>query len=49
MVKKRKLEFTWIGKENRPELELRILLQEPKKSFRAKHWVTDTTIFMVEK
>jgi len=48
MVKKRKLEFTWIGKENRPELELRILLQEPKKSFRAKRRVTKTTIFMAE-
>lgn len=27
--KKQKLELTWIGKENRPRLEPRILLVEP--------------------
>ncbi len=44
-----KLELTWIGKKNRPKLELRILLEDPKKSYHAKHWVTDTTIFMANK
>jgi adenine-specific DNA-methyltransferase len=28
-VKKQKLELTWIGKENRPKLEPRILLEDP--------------------
>ena len=28
MTKKKKLELTWIGKENRPKLEPRILLTE---------------------
>jgi adenine-specific DNA-methyltransferase len=29
MSKKQKLDLTWIGKENRPKLEPRILLQGP--------------------
>jgi len=29
MTKKQKLELTWIGKENRPRLEPRILLEDP--------------------
>ena len=33
---KSKLELTWIGKENRPKLEPRILLEEPAKSYHAK-------------
>ena len=28
-----KLELTWIGKENRPHLEQRILLEDPEKSY----------------
>ena len=39
--KKQKLELTWIGKENRPKLEPRILLEDPEKSFHAEHRVTD--------
>jgi len=31
---KQKLELTWIGKENRPKLEPRILLEDPEKSYR---------------
>jgi hypothetical protein len=31
-VKKQKLELTWIGKENRPKLEPRILLEDPDRS-----------------
>lgn len=45
VTKNKKLELTWIGKENRPKLEPRILLEEPKKSYHAKHRVTDDDIF----
>ena len=38
-MKKQKLELTWIGKENRPKLEPRILLENPAKSYHAKHRV----------
>ncbi|MEX2382542.1 MAG: site-specific DNA-methyltransferase [Opitutales bacterium] len=43
--KKQKLELTWIGKENRPKLEPRIVLEEPDRSHHAKHRVTDQDIF----
>jgi adenine-specific DNA-methyltransferase len=42
---KQKLELTWIGKENRPRLEPRILLEEPERSYHALHRVTDKDIF----
>lgn len=42
---KQKLELTWIGKEKRPKLEPRILLEDPEKSYYAKHRVTDNDIF----
>src|SRR5207244_8104362 len=42
---KRKLELTWIGKENRPKLEPRILLAEVEKSYHAKHRVTGNDAF----
>jgi adenine-specific DNA-methyltransferase len=45
MMKKQKLELTWIGKENRPRLEPRILLEDPEKSYHAKHRVTDNDRF----
>lgn len=45
MTKKQKLELTWIGKENRPRLEPRILLEDPEKSHHAKHRVTDNDRF----
>ena len=45
MTKKQKLELTWIGKENRPKLEPRILLEDTAKSYHAKHRVTDGDIF----
>ena len=45
MTGKPKLELTWIGKENRPKLEPRILLEDPEKSYHAKHRVTDKDIF----
>jgi adenine-specific DNA-methyltransferase len=34
--RKQKLELTWIGKENRPRLEPRILLEDPARSYHAK-------------
>lgn len=45
MNKKQKLELTWIGKENRPRLEPRILLEDPAQSYHAKQRVTDNDIF----
>ncbi len=44
-MKKQKLELTWIGKENRPKLEPRILLEEPGRSYHATHRVTENDIF----
>ncbi len=41
----KKLELTWIVKNKRPKLEPRILLEEPDKSYRAKHRVADNDIF----
>lgn len=35
-LNKTRLELTWIGKENRPRLEPRILLEDPTKSHHAK-------------
>ncbi|MDO8704771.1 MAG: site-specific DNA-methyltransferase [Sulfuricaulis sp.] len=42
---KQKLELTWIGKENRPKLEPRILLEDTEKSYHATHRVTENDIF----
>ena len=42
---KQKLELTWIGKEKRPRLEPRILLEDKEKSYHAKHRVTDNDSF----
>ncbi|HMW22584.1 MAG TPA: DNA methyltransferase [Burkholderiaceae bacterium] len=42
---KQKLELTWIGKEKRPKLEPRILLEDPAKSYHAKHRVSDNDLF----
>ena len=44
MTKKQKLELTWIGKENRPKLEPRILLEDPEKSYHAPHRATDNAV-----
>lgn len=45
MIKKQKLELTWIGKDVRPKLEPRILLEDPAKSYHAKHRVSENDIF----
>lgn len=42
---KTRLELTWIGKENRPKLEPRVLIEDPEKSYHAKHRVTENDIF----
>ncbi len=42
---KTKLELTWIGKENRPKLEPRILIEDPEKSYHAVHRVSEDDIF----
>src|SRR5450759_1422044 len=45
IAKKQKLELTWIGKENRPRLEPRILLEDPERSYHAPARVTDNDLF----
>jgi len=40
MSPKPRLELTWIGKENRPRLEPRILLEDPERSYHAPHRVS---------
>jgi len=37
MSHKQKLELTWIGKDQRPRLEPRILIEEPDKSYHRSH------------
>ncbi|WP_298293405.1 DNA methyltransferase [Thiomonas sp.] len=44
-MSKQKLELTWIGKDKRPKLEPRILLEDPEKSYHAKHRVSENDIF----
>ncbi len=44
-MSKQKLELTWIGKDKRPKLEPRILLEDPDKSYHAKHRVSDDDLF----
>jgi len=43
--KKQKLELTWIGKENRPKLEPRILVEDPEKSYHAPHRIGTHDLF----
>ncbi|MBJ7295325.1 MAG: site-specific DNA-methyltransferase [Dolichospermum sp.] len=45
MSKKQRLELTWIGKEIRPKLEPRILLEDAEKSYHAVHRVSENDIF----
>lgn len=44
-MSKQKLELTWIGKQKRPQLEPRILLEDPAISYHAKHRVSEEDIF----
>jgi adenine-specific DNA-methyltransferase len=45
MTKNNRLELTWVGKENRPQLEPRILLEAPTLSYHAPHRVTENDQF----
>jgi len=45
MSRRSKLELTWIGKENRPKLEPRILIEDPERSYHAPHRVSEDDIF----
>jgi adenine-specific DNA-methyltransferase len=40
-----RLELTWIGKENRPNLEPRILIEDPDKSYHAAHRASENDLF----
>ena len=45
MATKQKLELTWIGKDARPKLEPRILLEDPNKGYHAEHRVSEADCF----
>jgi adenine-specific DNA-methyltransferase len=45
MIRKQKLELTWIGKDVRPRLEPRILLEETTLSYHAPFRISDGDIF----
>jgi adenine-specific DNA-methyltransferase len=40
-----KLELTWVGKDKKPKLEPRVLIEDPEKSYHAKFRVSDGDIF----
>ena len=44
-MSKQKLELTWVGKDVRPRLEPRVLLEDASKSFVAAHRVSDADLF----
>jgi adenine-specific DNA-methyltransferase len=45
MTRKQRLELTWIGKDEHPRPEPRILLENSEKSYHAPHRVTDSDLF----
>lgn len=45
MGKHTKLELSWIGKDDRPRLEPRILIEDPEKSYHAPHRMSKHDIF----
>lgn len=45
MTKKQRLELTWIGKETRPRLEPRVLIEDRTRSYAAAHRITDQDVF----
>jgi adenine-specific DNA-methyltransferase len=45
MSGKQKLELTWVGKDKRPKLEPRILLEDAALSYHARHRVSDNDSF----
>lgn len=44
VTQKQRLELTWSGKETRPRLEPRILLEDPEKSYCGQHRVTNNDL-----
>ena len=44
-MSKQKLELTWIGKDKRPNLEPRILLEDAARSYHAKQRVSESDLF----
>src|SRR5688572_14445924 len=42
---KQRLELIWVGKESRPRLEPRILLEDPQRSYHARERVGDADLF----
>jgi len=44
-TKRTKLELTWIGKEHRPRLEPRVLVEEPERSYHAARRVSEQDQF----
>lgn len=44
-LRKQRLELTWIGKEHRPRLEPRVLLEDPERSYHAPHRTSENEIF----
>ena len=45
MSKKQKLELTWIGKDESPKLEPRILIEDPDLSYHSKHRISENDLF----
>ena len=45
VTRKQKLELTGVGKEDRTQLEPRVLLEDPEKSYHAKQRVTNHDMF----
>jgi adenine-specific DNA-methyltransferase len=45
MTQKQRLELTWVGKDERPRVEPRILIEDAEKSYHAATRVTDHDIF----
>jgi len=45
MNKKQRLELTWIGKDDRPRIEPRILLEDEANSYLADQRVTEHDLF----
>ncbi len=42
-MKESRLELTWIGKDSRPRLETRILLEDPTRSYYEPDFVVETS------
>ena len=45
MTRNQKLELTWIGKDKRPKLEPRVLLEDPSRSYHAKRHGGENDLF----